>query len=95
MLPDESLYLEDEELAEETEQIAGELDIDPIQALRTRDDFDGEYRDTVDFINEKARPKRVRERRNVRYTARKGKELPDWLRDPSKLPKKPPKKERT
>lgn len=92
MLPDETLYLDDEELEAETAQDSGELEMDPIQSLRGRDEYDDEYRDTVDFINEKPRTdKRVRERRNVRYTSKRRANLPDWMRDPEKLPKKPPK----
>lgn len=90
MSPDESLYLDDDELEEETAQDPGELELDPIQALRLRGDYDDEFRDTADFANEKMRAvKRVRERRNVRYSAKKSPE-PEWVGDPEKLPKKPP-----
>lgn len=83
---DELIELEDAN--REDQRVSDRCDIDPIAALREDDKLDCLFSDTVEAVKGSSR-RRGRARKGMTYSAAKGAE-PEWVRDRSKLPKKPP-----
>ena len=63
-------------------------DIDPIAALREQDDYDREFAREALFGKTRYRRLKIHQATYSTASAKK----PDWMKDPSKLPKKPPTK---
>lgn len=77
-----------EELDELEEGPSDRCDIDPIAALREQDDYDREFAREALFGKVKHRRLKIHQANYSTVWSKK----PDWMKDPSKLPKKPPTK---
>jgi len=77
-----------EDLDEIDEGPSDRCDIDPIAALREQDDYDREFARAALLGRLRRRKLKIHPATYSSAPAKK----PDWMKDPSKLPKRPPTK---